>query len=151
MKTLLVLEDETSLLRLMRLMLKEYKLIEAVTAEEAIRLFTEHGRHVNLLVADVTLPISSGIQVALLLRSEVPDLPVLLTSGYPVSDWTGREYTDLQRLGSTSVALLSKPFQAQALLNAVRELTGAETSAATNCPDGERRQPGWAGTFSETA
>jgi CheY-like chemotaxis protein len=76
----------------------------------------------------VTLPKSSGIQVALLLRSEIPDLPVILTSGYPVSDWTGRDYTDLQRLGSTSVALLSKPFQIQDLMRSVCELTGAVPS-----------------------
>ena len=151
MKTLLVLEDEPSLMKLMQRMLVSYSVIEATTAEEALRLFTEHGRHVDLLVADVTLPISSGIQVALLLRTEVPDLPVLLTSGYPVSDWTGREYTDLQRLGSTSVALLSKPFQADELSNAVRELLGANTSEAANCPIEERRQPSRVLRFPKTA
>jgi CheY-like chemotaxis protein len=125
MKTVLVLEDETSLMKLMRQMLKQYSLIEASTAEDALRLFIEHGRQVDILVSDVTLPKSSGIQVALLLRSEIPDLPVLLTSGYPVSDWTVRDYTDLQRLGSTSVALLSKPFQTRELLTTVRGLIGA--------------------------
>jgi response regulator RpfG family c-di-GMP phosphodiesterase len=125
MKTVLVLEDETSLMKLMRQMLKQYSLIEASTAEDALRLFIEHGRQVDILVSDVTLLKSSGIQVALLLRSEIPDLPVLLTSGYPVSDWTGRDYTDLQRLGSTSVALLSKPFQTHELLTTVRALIGA--------------------------
>jgi len=116
---------ETSLMKLMRQMLKQYSLIEASTAEDALRLFIEHGRQVDILVSDVTLLKSSGIQVALLLRSEIPDLPVLLTSGYPVSDWTGRDYTDLQRLGSTSVALLSKPFQTHELLTTVRGLIGA--------------------------
>jgi two-component system cell cycle sensor histidine kinase/response regulator CckA len=120
-----VLEDESSLMNLLRHMLKQFSLIEATTAEQALRLFIEHGRQVDLLVADLTLPTSSGIQVALLLRAEIPDLPVILTSGYPMSDWTGRDYTDLQRLGSTSVALLSRPFKAQVLSDAVRKLIEA--------------------------
>lgn len=109
---------------LLRHMLKQYSLIEAVSAEEALRLFTEHGRQVDLLVADVTMPISSGIQVALLLRSELPNLPVLLTSGYPVCAWSDRDSADLRRLGSKSVTILEKPFRAEVLRSAVCELIG---------------------------
>ena len=128
MKTLLVLEDESSITRLMRHVLKEYSLIEASTAEQALRLFTDVGRRIDLLVADVTLPTSSGIHVALLLRSEVPDLPVILTSGYPVDSWSERDSADLERLGTNSVAILQKPFQSQVLLKAVCELTGTGLS-----------------------
>jgi DNA-binding NtrC family response regulator len=122
MKTLLVLEDDPSVMMILRLMLEQYSLIEASTAEQALRLFTDVGRKIDLLVADVTLSTSSGIQVALLLRSEVPDLPVILTSGYPVSAWNDRDSADLERLGSRSVTILPKPFPAQELSNAVREL-----------------------------
>jgi len=61
--------------------------------------------------------------VALQLRSAIPDLPVILTSGYP--DWRDQEATDLETLGSYLVTILSKPFQGQALSNAVYELIGA--------------------------
>jgi CheY-like chemotaxis protein len=121
-KALLVLEDNPSVMMILRLMLEQYSLIEASTAEQAIRLFTDHGRKIDLLVADVTLPTSSGIQVALLLRLEIPDVPVILTSGYPVGAWSDGDSSDLERLGSKSVAILQKPFQAQELSNAVREL-----------------------------
>jgi CheY-like chemotaxis protein len=122
LKTLLVLEDDPSVMMVLRLMLEQYSIIEASSAEQALRLFTEHGRKIDLLVADVTLPTSSGIQVALLLRSEVPDLPVILTSGYPVIAWNDWDSADLERLGSNSVTILQKPFQSQELSNAVREL-----------------------------
>jgi CheY-like chemotaxis protein len=121
MKTILVLEDESSLMMLMRHMLQQYNLIEATTAQQALCLFREHGRQPDLLVADVTLPARSGIQVALLLRIAIPDLPVILTSGYPVSVWSDRDSADLQRLGSRSVRILGKSFQAEDLLHAVRE------------------------------
>ena len=124
MKTVLVLEDEPAVLEFLRNVLRQYTVIEATTAEQALHLFKTHARQVDLLIADVTLPQSSGIHVALLLRSEFADLPVILTSGYSVSDWTVRDCTDLQRLGSNSVALLQKPFQVQDLLNLVRERLG---------------------------
>src|SRR5260370_6787169 len=130
MKTLLVVEDELDLMELLRHMLRPYSLIEAATAEQALRLFTDHGRRVDLLLADVTLPKGSGIQVTLLLRSEIPDLPVILTSGYPVGAWADRDSADLKRLGSKSVAILQKPFQAQVLPDTVRELIGIEAFEA---------------------
>ena len=127
-KTLLVLEDDPAVMMVLRLMLEQYSIIEASSAEQALRLFTEHGRKIDLLVADVTLPTSSGIQVALLLRSEVPDLPVILTTGYPVSAWNDRDSADLERLGSRSVTILQKPFQGKALSAAVHELIGTAPS-----------------------
>jgi CheY-like chemotaxis protein len=131
LKTLLVLEDNPSVMVVLRLMLEQYSLIEASTAEQALRLFTDVGRRIDLLVADVTLPTSSGIEVALLLRSEAPDLPVILTSGYPVSAWSDRDSADLERLGSRSVAILPKPCQGKTLSDAVREMirtTPSETA-----------------------
>jgi CheY-like chemotaxis protein len=127
-KTILVLEDNASVMMVLRLILESYSLIEAGDAEQALRLFTDHGRKIDLLVADVTLPTSSGIQVALLLRSRIPTLPVLLTSGYPVGAWNDRDSADLERLGSRSVAIIQKPFQSQGLLKAVCELTGIRLS-----------------------
>lgn len=128
-KTILVLEDEPPLLKLLRHMLKQYKVLEAATAEQALGLFSDHHRPINLLVADVTLPTSSGIVVALLLRFEVPDMPVILTSGYPEANWSPRDSADLERLGSKSVAILQKPFPAQELLTTVRRLIGEPQSA----------------------
>ena len=122
MKTLLVLEDESSVMRLLRHILAAYDLIEATTAEQALRLFAEHDRQVDLLLADVTLPRSSGIQVALLLRSELTGLPVILISGYPLSLWTARDALDRERLGSKSVVILQKPFQVEVLKSAISEL-----------------------------
>ena len=108
----------------LRQALERYTLLEATTAEEALRRFKDNQRGIGLLIADVSLPISSGIQVALLLRQENPDLPVILTSGYPVDNWSVREFIDLAKLGADSAKILRKPFQAQHLLNCVLESIG---------------------------
>ena len=124
LKTILVLEDEPTVMTVLRLIMNGYNLIEAVTAKEALRLFIRNGRQLDLLLADLTLPTSSGIRVALLLRSDLPDLPVILTSGYPVSCWGDRDAKDLDQLGSRSVRIFTKPFRAPEISHAVSELIG---------------------------
>jgi CheY-like chemotaxis protein len=121
MKTVLLLEDEFSIVKFLRQVLSQYTLVEAATAEEALMLFIDHDHKIDLLIADLAGPMRSGIQVALLLRTRLPALPVILTSGYPVSDWNVQDSADLQRLGSNSVAILRKPFSAKALMHAVGE------------------------------
>jgi len=124
MQTLLLLEDEAALTKLLRHVLKQYTIIEASSAEQALRLFLDSDRRIDLLLADVTLPTSSGIQVALLLRAEIPDLPIILTSGYAVGDWCARDCGDLERLGSNLVAFIQKPFPPEQLSRAIHEMIG---------------------------
>jgi two-component system, cell cycle sensor histidine kinase and response regulator CckA len=123
-RTLLILDDEPVLIDLLRLMLRQYNLLEATTAQQALQIFADPDRPIDLLVADLSLPTSSGIQVALLLRAEIPNLPVILTSGYPVSAWGKKDTADLETLGSHSVAVLQKPFDVQELHKTIRELIG---------------------------
>ena len=126
MKTLLVLEDEALVMRLLRQVLKQYNIVEATSAEQAIQLSQGCDPRIDLLLADVTLPISSGVRVALSLRCENPDLPVILTSGYPLSDWSERDTAGLTRLSSKSLIILQKPVPPRQLLSAVAELIGVE-------------------------
>ena len=127
MKTLLVLDDEAVVMDLMLYLLRHYTVLAATTAEQALRLFTDHGSQIDLLVAEVALLTGSGIIVARLLRSERPGLPVILTSACPVSHW---DSLDLEKLGPDSVLTLQKPFRVEGLLNAVRQLIGAPQSSA---------------------
>jgi DNA-binding NtrC family response regulator len=128
MKTILVLEAEVAVMTLLRTTLKRpYRLIEAITAEEALQLFIEHDPRcgIDLFITEVILPTCSGIQVALLLRTRRADLPVVLTCGYPTSDWNCQDSADLVRLGTNSMALLEEPFSAPALSSVVQQLIGS--------------------------
>ena len=128
MKTILILENDPSVMRFLRHALKQYHLIEATTAEEALHLFAERGRHVDLLLADVTLPTSSGLRVAFFLRSEIRTLPVILTSGCPVSNWNDQDTADLLRLGSGHLKVIQKPFHSHKIAELVSKLLGTESS-----------------------
>ena len=132
MKTILILEDEPALMALFRAVLSGYTILEASTAEEALRVFLEHDRKLDLLIADVVLRVGSGISgihVALLLREANSNLSILLTSGYPRSLWNDPDGADLKRLGSDSVAILQKPFSPATLLRHVYDSIGPPSGA----------------------
>jgi CheY-like chemotaxis protein len=126
-KTILVLEDEPLVMKLLRQVLKTYNVIAAGTAEQALAILANHECPVDLLVTDVRLPTLSGIQVALRIRSDRPDFPILLVSGYPAEGWRDVDAADLQELGSNCVVVLQKPFHAKVLLKAACELLGASS------------------------
>lgn len=132
MKTILVLEDEPLLLNLMRSVLarRGYKVLLAARPEEAVRQFVDYHRQIDLLIADVVLPGGSGLQVALLLRSELAELSVILTSGYPRNSWNTRDSSDLLRLGPDSLSILLKPFTPKILLQTIGKWIGAPSPAA---------------------
>jgi CheY-like chemotaxis protein len=123
-KKILVLEDEPSLMNLLHRVLARngYDILEAARSEEALQQFDANGRQIDLLLTDVCLPGMSGVQVALLFRAELPELRVILTSGYPPSAWSARDAGLLRTLGSDSVSILLKPFVLQTLLKTISGL-----------------------------
>jgi CheY-like chemotaxis protein len=126
LKSILVLEDESVVMNVMRHMLRSYSLMEASTVEQALNLFQGHRENVGLLLADLTLAVSSGVELALLLRQASPFLPVIVTSGYPVGNWSLVDGGNLLRLGTTSVVVLQKPFRRQLLLDTIFDLMGEQ-------------------------
>ncbi len=111
----LLVEDQPAVRRASARILREagYDVVEAASGPEALRLFTTG--HLDLLVSDVVMPGGlSGPDLAAALRDERPDLPVVLASGYVGDRLTG--VGDLP----PHTTVLSKPFDATALLDAVR-------------------------------
>lgn len=125
-----MLEDNPSIMGLIRLVLMPlgHTVLEATTAEEAFFRFEESDGGIDLLIADVTLPVSSGIRVALELRSLLPYLRIILTSGYPPSMWDEQDAAELSELPSDSIATIQKPFEPSQLQQAVAHFIGMTTT-----------------------
>jgi CheY-like chemotaxis protein len=128
--TILILEDEPSSMDLIRTVLAPlgHTILEATTAEEAFVRFEESDGEIDLLVADVTLPVSSGIRVALELRSLLPYLRIILTSGYPPQMWDEQDVAELSELPSDSLATLQKPWLPALLRQTVTRFIGMPTT-----------------------
>jgi PAS domain S-box-containing protein len=124
----LVVEDEDILRAVMRRSLEDagYRVLEAGSAAEALKLVRENNRSIDLLLTDVIMPGKSGRELAEEVALLRPRLPMLYTSGYTDGDIERR---GLLPPGS---AFLQKPVTPEALVRAVqRELATSASSART--------------------
>ena len=127
MRTILLVEDEPVVMKVLLLILKAkgYLTLEHQSAETAVRC-TEY---IDLLIADVSPP-CSGIHVASQLTARMTGLRIILTSGYPPQMWDERRGSDCSAIPS-KVRILRKPFMPAELIGMVNELIGPATESST--------------------
>ncbi|MGH7498103.1 MAG: response regulator [Gemmatimonadales bacterium] len=93
-----------------------YRVIEASTGKNALKALKKFSERLDLLVTDVAMPDIDGIELALRLRSQYPQLPVVFMSGN-----FGAELIHRDILGVDS-AFLQKPFAPETVAECVRSL-----------------------------
>jgi PAS domain S-box-containing protein len=84
-ETILVVEDEAPLRKLVRIVFEQcgYQVMEAATGKDAMAIWTEHGAEIDLLFTDMVMPDGmTGMELAENLVQQKPDLNVIFTSGY---------------------------------------------------------------------
>ena len=117
-ETLLVVEDEAGIQKLIKLMLEDlgYKVLTAGSAKEAQQLSEVHGHEIRLVITDVIMPGMNGRELADRLKALHPDLDILFMSGY-TSDV-------ISRLGilDQGVHFIEKPFSVESLAGKVHEV-----------------------------
>jgi len=117
-ETILVVEDEPGLLKLLRkvLELHGYRVLTATNGPEAIHQWEDHRASVAVLLTDLVMPGGmSGQKLARRLQSERAQLKVIYSSGYS-ADIAGREFQLLP-----GEAFVQKPFTTEQILQVVRE------------------------------
>ena len=82
-ETILLVEDESSILKLMQKILKGlgYNVLAVRTAAEAIRI-ASNGGEIHLLLTDVVMPEMNGKNLAEAILSSHPDIRIIYMSGY---------------------------------------------------------------------
>ena len=92
-ETILVVEDESSVRTLTRIVLERagYTVLEAADGRAALRVWQEQGARVDMLLTDMVMPGGiGGRDLAARLVAERPGLAVVFTSGYS-ADIAGKE------------------------------------------------------------
>ncbi len=114
----LVVEDDAQVRALTGRALRGhgYTVLEAATSEEAAAVVTERGGAIDLVLADVVMPHTSGPDLVRALRARLPSARVLFMSGYTGAAIRQRGLID------EGAAILQKPFTPEALLRKVREV-----------------------------
>lgn len=116
-ETILVVEDEASVRRMVEKALKRhgYVVITAASGIEAAQLIGG-GFRPDLLLTDVVMPGMDGRQLSEEVHEYLPDLKVLFTSGYT-------DDTLLKRgIHQSEVAFLAKPYTLETLANRISEV-----------------------------
>ena len=116
--TVLVVDDEPDMLRLVEAILTEqgYQVTLAKGAENAIRAFEKSHPRPDLILTDVVMPGMSGPMLIDHLLTIEPHLRVLFMSGYDDRQVVQRYVVE------KGFALVAKPFTLQRLGNAVRSV-----------------------------
>ncbi|MGH9861995.1 MAG: PAS domain S-box protein [Candidatus Acidiferrales bacterium] len=124
-ETVLLVEDEEPLRRLAREFLESngYRVLEAPTGQEALRLAERFQGPIHLLLTDVVMPGLSGRELAERLAPRRPETKVLYMSGY-----TEDAIVHHGVLGP-GMSLLQKPFTLDALARKLRQVLGAGPTA----------------------
>lgn len=122
-ETILVVEDEAPLLKLMHHILEShgYKVLDSGNGREALAIWQQHRKRIDLLLTDLILPDGmAGTELAKILQAAKPGLRVLYTSGYN-AERLAKEFPP-----GTAVNLVQKPFHARKLAEMVYETLNAK-------------------------
>ena len=124
-ETVLVVEDEESVRRLIRAMLERlgYSVIEARDGQEALDLWRAQRRRIDLIVTDVVMPQLDGPSLVAAIRQTHPGTPVIYLSGYTDDALIGRSTSP-----GAEPPLLQKPFTSGTLARLVRTILDRQIS-----------------------
>ncbi len=105
-ETVLVVEDEPTILAMNTLMLEKlgYRVLAAGRPSEALRLAEEHANQIHLVLSDVIMPEMNGRELAERLQFLYPNIKILFMSGYTAEVIAHRGVLD------EGVRFIHKPF-----------------------------------------
>jgi len=114
-RTILVLDHEPAVLRLLRCLLvtSGYNVLEARTDEEALATVEDAQVPIDMLLAELELPRTTRRVLAQQVRARTPATRILYMSS--LSD------AELRRAGLAGVAVITKPLAAGTLVRRIRE------------------------------
>jgi two-component system, cell cycle sensor histidine kinase and response regulator CckA len=116
--TILLVEDDQDLRELTATTLRNagYAVLEASNSQTALELGAKHPGYIDLLLSDIVMPGTSGVQLIPLLRESAPDLKVILMSGYAT------ETLARHAPAPPDVTLIEKPFSKRFLLSTIQKV-----------------------------
>lgn len=114
MKTILIIEDDTSILRGLKdnLEYEGYKVITETNGKEGLKLALE--KDTDLLLLDIMLPGMNGYEICRRVKKEKPDLQIIMLTA------RGSEMDKVSGLDTGADDYITKPFSLPELLARIR-------------------------------
>jgi len=117
-QTVLVVDDSADVAEVTSSLFEHlgYETIYRDSAEAALKLL-EAGTKIDLVFSDIVMPGTiDGVGLAREIRSQYPNLPVVLTTGY----------SDAAKEAPSNLRILRKPFDIEALRDFIHDITASE-------------------------
>jgi two-component system, cell cycle sensor histidine kinase and response regulator CckA len=113
---ILIVDDEAEIREYLRIILEDsgYRVIEADSGKAALSIAARQDPPLSLMITDVLMPHMHGKDLAMRVRSILPQLKILYMSGYALEI-----LTDL-KLCPDPAALMRKPLDVNATLATVK-------------------------------
>ena len=121
-ETVLLVDDEDIIIEVAAAMLKTlgYRVVVASSGKMALQALTDNESKIDLMILDVIMPEMEGGEVLERVRDIRPDLPVILSSGYPA----GAQIDAVMKKGSKG--FIQKPFSINELSVKIRSVLDEE-------------------------
>jgi CheY-like chemotaxis protein len=128
---ILILEDNQQTRFVLRALLERagYHVVEVDNDRDAISVCGRAEQRIDLLVSDVILSGANGADVAERILGLRPGIPILFVSGYGLEDLVNRGLLDSDKLPSSRVSFLQKPFNPQLFLDCIGQLIDSPPNA----------------------
>src|SRR3989344_3801867 len=116
---ILVVDDEKDMLNFMKEIIEGagYKLLIADNPYYALEIFGEVADNIDLVITDIVMPLMDGRKLIKHFKTFKPAIKAIAISGYDAA--RNRNDADID-------AFISKPFEKDSLLSAIRKVLGAE-------------------------
>jgi two-component system, cell cycle sensor histidine kinase and response regulator CckA len=117
-ETLLLIEDEDALIEIVRLLLesKGYKVYTAQDGNDAIKVYKQHKKEIDIVLTDMGLPGMTGTDVHKKLRDIDPNVSVIFASGF----FEPHVKSELYKAGAKG--FIQKPYSPDEVLRKLREV-----------------------------
>lgn len=117
-KTILLVEDEQSVLKLTQTILQKagYKVLTASTPYEALQIAADRSFSIDILLTDVVMPEMDGEELSRKIQIHQPHIRKIYMSGYPA------EILAKNNINSQDITFISKPFMPHQLIELIESI-----------------------------
>jgi PAS domain S-box-containing protein len=117
-ETILVVEDEESLISMIKIVLETngYTVLEARNGEEGVHIYENNMEKIHMVLTDMGLPKLTGFEEFKKIKKLDPDVKVVFASGYFDPNLKSELFKDGVK------AFIQKPYDANEILRTIREV-----------------------------
>ncbi|MCI0707451.1 MAG: response regulator [Ignavibacteriae bacterium] len=119
-QTILIIDDETSILEITKTMLESfnYRVLTAADGAEGVVVTAKHSSEINAIVCDMNMPLMDGMATIRAIRKILPTVKIIAASGFL------RHEHVIELESGEHIAFLQKPYPAEKLLTMLAEMFG---------------------------